>query len=237
MLERTFLIVKLFSEDSMSGKPQFDEAAVISAALMVFWRHGYAAASINDLTEATGLSRSSLYQRFGDKDGLFREALAAYTARVLKRMGEVEADSARGRLHTMLRAFVPKARDSQRPAGCLISRCCGEMVDLTADGQACARASAGLQHKMLTDVLRDGVVNGELSRDADVDALAWYYLGVLQSLLNLPQAGAAPDVLERMIDVAMSGWHVPAQTRVQAARKPKEEAVPRRGAESNPTAN
>ena len=63
----------------MSGKPQFDEAAVIAAAIGVFRRHGYAAASISDLTEATGLSRSSLYQRFRDKDGLFQEALAAYT--------------------------------------------------------------------------------------------------------------------------------------------------------------
>src|SRR3984957_14804802 len=108
-------------EGSMSGKPQFDEAAVIAAAMKVFWRHGYAAASINDLTEATGLSRSSLYQRFGDKDGLFREALAAYTERVLKRMNGVEADTARGRLRAMLRAYLPKPTDLQRPAGCLIS--------------------------------------------------------------------------------------------------------------------
>ena len=61
----------------MSGKPQFDEAAVIAAAIEVFWRNGYAAAAVSDLTEATGLSRSSLYQRFHDKDGLFQEALEA----------------------------------------------------------------------------------------------------------------------------------------------------------------
>ncbi|MGN4072772.1 TetR/AcrR family transcriptional regulator, partial [Burkholderia gladioli] len=66
----------------MSGKPQYDEAVVIDAAIQVFWRHGYAAASISDLTEATGLSRSSLYQRFRDKDGLFQVALATYTERV-----------------------------------------------------------------------------------------------------------------------------------------------------------
>ena len=82
----------------MSGKPQFDEAAVIAAAMGVFWRHGYAAASISDLTEATGLSRSSLYQRFRDKDGLFQEALAAYTERVVRRMNAAKADTARGRL-------------------------------------------------------------------------------------------------------------------------------------------
>ncbi len=43
----------------MSGKPQFDEVAVIAAAIEVFWRSGYAAAAVSDLTEATGLSRSS----------------------------------------------------------------------------------------------------------------------------------------------------------------------------------
>jgi TetR/AcrR family transcriptional regulator, copper-responsive repressor len=218
MLERTFLFVKLFNEDSMSGKPQFDDAAVIDAAMKVFWRHGYAAASINDLTEATGLSRSSLYQRFGDKDGLFREALAAYTERVLKRMNGVEADTARGRLRAMLRAYLPKPPDLQRPAGCLISRSCAEMVDLTADGQASARASAGLQQRMLADLLRDAVANGELSRDADVDALAWHYLGVFQALLNLPQAGASADALDRVIDIAMSAWPAPAHTRVRSSR-------------------
>jgi TetR/AcrR family transcriptional regulator, copper-responsive repressor len=41
----------------------------------------------------------------------------------------------------------------------------------------------------------------------------------LQALLNLPQAGAAADALERMIDVAMAGWPMPARSRVQAARK------------------
>jgi AcrR family transcriptional regulator len=218
MLERTFLLVKLFSEDSMSGKPQFDDAAVIDAAMKVFWRHGYAAASINDLTEATGLSRSSLYQRFGDKDGLFREALAAYTQRVLKRMNGVEADTARGRLRAMLRAYLPKPSDLQRPAGCLISRSCAEMVNLTAEGQASARASAGLQHKTLTGVLRDAVANGELPGNADVDALAWHYLGIMQALLNLPQAGASADALDRMIDIAMSAWPTSPPTRVRSGR-------------------
>src|ERR1700726_4316720 len=80
----------------MSGKPQFDEVAVIAAAIEVFWRSGYAAGAVSDLTEATGLSRSSLYQRFHDKDGLFQEALEAYTQRVLRRMTSAKADPARG---------------------------------------------------------------------------------------------------------------------------------------------
>lgn len=195
----------------MSGKPQFDEAAVVEAAMKVFWRHGYAAASINHLTEATGLSRSSLYQKYGDKDGLFRVALAAYTERVLKRMNGTKGDTARARLEALLRVYVPKSADAQRPAGCLISRSCAEMVDLTDEGQAAARASAGLQHDMLEGLLREAVKNGELPKDTRIDALAWYFLSVVQAVLNLPQAGASASVLNRMVDVAMSVWPLPEQ--------------------------
>ena len=86
------------------------------AAIEVFWRRGYSGAAISDLTAATGLSRSSLYQRFHDKDGLFQEALEGYTQRVLLRMNSAKADTARGRLKALLRAFFP---DRSRPAGCL----------------------------------------------------------------------------------------------------------------------
>ncbi len=190
----------------MSGKPQFDEAAVIAAATGVFWRHGYAAASISDLTEATGLSRSSLYQRFHDKDGLFQEALAAYTERVLRRMSASTGDTARGRLEALLRAYLPDG--SSRPAGCLIARSCAEISELSAEGQAAALAGARREREILAELLRDGVAAGELAEDADIDAMAWHYLGVLHAVLNLPQAGADPSAVDRMIAVAMSAWPV-----------------------------
>ena len=189
----------------MSGKPQFDEAAVVAAAIEVFWRHGYSTAAISDLTEATGLSRSSLYQRFHDKDGLFQEALTAYTQRVLRRMNSAKADTARGRLKALLRAFLPDG-SSPRPAGCLIARSCSDIPALSVEGQAAALAGATHQREILAGLLRGGVAAGELAEDADIDAMAWYYLGVLQALLNFPQAGADPSMLDRMIDVAMSVW-------------------------------
>src|SRR5580704_6811258 len=176
---------KMSSEEFMSGKPQFDEASVIAAAIGVFRRHGYAAAAISDLTEATGLSRSSLYQRFQDKDGLFREALAAYTQRVLRRMNSAKADTARGRLEALLRAFLPDA--SRRPAGCLIARSCAEVSTLSTAGKAAVMAGAAHQREILAGFLRDGVAAGELAEDADIDAMAWYYLGVLHAVLNFPQ--------------------------------------------------
>jgi hypothetical protein len=88
----------------------------------------------------------------------------------------------------------------------LLARSCVELVDLSTAGQQAALAGVNLQRDMLASLLREAVANGELPDDADVDALAWHFMGVFQAVLNLPQAGASAGVLDRMIDVAMLAW-------------------------------
>ncbi|URV28341.1 TetR/AcrR family transcriptional regulator [Burkholderia gladioli] len=194
----------------MSGKPQYDERAVIIAAANVFWRSGYVAASLSDLTAATGLSRSSIYQRFGDKDGLFLEALEAHTERSLCRMNAAAChDSPRRRLEAILRAFLPDPTAPERPPGCLIARSCNESSELSAAGGAAAIAAAAKQREIITHILRDGLAAGELAETADINALSWYFFGVLHAVLNFPNAGADRSILDRMVDVAMTAWPLP----------------------------
>ena len=58
-------------------------------------------------------------------------------------------------------------------------------------------------------LLREAKAKGELAEDADVEAMSWHYFGVLQAVLNFPQAGADSDAIGRMIDVAMAAWPDP----------------------------
>ena len=61
------------------GRPrEFSAEAVVSSAKLVFWRRGYEGSTLSDLEASTGLGRSSLYQAYGSKEGLFDEALAEY---------------------------------------------------------------------------------------------------------------------------------------------------------------
>ncbi len=73
-------------------------------------------------------------------------------------------------------------------------------------GQSVALAGLTQQHAVIEGILRDAVSSGELARDADIAALAWYYLGILQAVLDLPQAGATPVGLRCIVDIAMSNW-------------------------------
>ncbi|MEE9582404.1 MAG: TetR/AcrR family transcriptional regulator [Acidimicrobiia bacterium] len=62
----------------MARPRAFSEEHVLDQAMETFWVKGYEATSIEDLTEATGLSRSSLYQAFDNKRGLLDAALGYY---------------------------------------------------------------------------------------------------------------------------------------------------------------
>jgi TetR/AcrR family transcriptional regulator, copper-responsive repressor len=194
------------SENTMSGKPQFDDSAVINSAMEVFWRHGYAASSIDELTTAMGLSRSSMYKRFQDKDGLFQEVLSSYAQRVLKRMKAVQAGTKRQQLEALFHEFVPRDGKTARPAGCMLARSCTEMADLTPASQAVAREGLMAQRAILSEILREAVANGELARASDIDGLSWHYLGVLHATMNLPQAGATSGELRRVVEFAMLAW-------------------------------
>ncbi|MCB9639965.1 MAG: TetR/AcrR family transcriptional regulator [Myxococcales bacterium] len=61
------------------GRPrEFEIDEALDKALHVFWKHGYEATSINDLLDAMGLQKGSLYKAFGDKHSLFLQALERY---------------------------------------------------------------------------------------------------------------------------------------------------------------
>ena len=61
------------------GRPKnFEREDVIQQAMEVFWLKGYAATSLSDLTDITGLNKKSLYNEFGSKQELFKIALDHY---------------------------------------------------------------------------------------------------------------------------------------------------------------
>ncbi|MET0198044.1 MAG: helix-turn-helix domain-containing protein, partial [Rhodococcus fascians] len=65
----------------MGRNARFDRCAVVEAALVEFWTHGYNGTSTETLCRATGLGRSSLYHAFTSKVGLYEECMASYLSK------------------------------------------------------------------------------------------------------------------------------------------------------------
>ncbi len=62
----------------MAKKKQFDEAIVLSQISQYFWDHGYFATKMDELSALTGLTKSSLYNAFGNKESLFARSVDFY---------------------------------------------------------------------------------------------------------------------------------------------------------------
>src|SRR6266436_8105411 len=64
--------------ESMGRPKNFSREGVLEKALLVFWKHGFADTSLQDLEKATGVNKSGLYSEFADKADLYLESLRHY---------------------------------------------------------------------------------------------------------------------------------------------------------------
>jgi len=106
----------------MAWQKQFRDEDVLDRAMAAFWSRGYEATSINDLVEAMGINRGSLYATFTDKRTLFIHALKRYDALHRQRfLNEVAARH--GPREAILAAFaavVEQAQGGRNRKGCLL---------------------------------------------------------------------------------------------------------------------
>ncbi|WP_076866212.1 TetR/AcrR family transcriptional regulator [Bradyrhizobium mercantei] len=107
----------------MVGVRQFNEDEVIATALDVFWRKGLHDATMQDLAEATGVQRGSLYNAYGDKEAIFLRAFDQYAEQFLEAAGSALAGAD---TTTALRSFfdmiIVNMTDGSPARGCLTTR-------------------------------------------------------------------------------------------------------------------
>jgi TetR/AcrR family transcriptional repressor of nem operon len=206
----------------MAGVKQFDRSEVLDRAMALFWTRGYEATSIQDLVEATGVNRGSIYGTFGDKKGLFLAALDHYLETVAKSlMAELSDPDPRRAIERMFDSLIRRTSDPKFPRGCFITN---TSLECPASGDEITRKIAeaiGQQESAIYRVLRRAQAEGSLASTLDARALARFFLGVAQGLNVVNKAVADPEVLKDMAGVAMSVWDDADRTR-QRPSKPRQ---------------
>jgi AcrR family transcriptional regulator len=106
------------------GRPvSFDRDKVLDAAVLVFWEKGYDGASIDDLTEAMGIKKPSLYAAFGNKRQLFDAAIDRYAAtRGIREFSTLHIkQDTRSAVADFFEMSVRCATERGKPRGCMIA--------------------------------------------------------------------------------------------------------------------
>jgi TetR/AcrR family transcriptional repressor of nem operon len=189
----------------MARPREFDETAALDAAMECFWRRGYEATSLRDLTASMGLTAPSVYNAFGDKQKLFSRALDRYLDH-----------TTRGRLHRLEQSLAPKAAlhrffgeiiehsigDRQRK-GCFLVNSALEV----APHDSTCRAVIAAQFAEIEGFFRRCIFAAQadktVSTDINVDDAARLLLGILLGIRVLARTKPERAMLEGVVRPAL----------------------------------
>ncbi|WP_436844067.1 TetR/AcrR family transcriptional regulator [Streptomyces canus] len=190
------------------GRPRgFDADEALERAMLVFWEHGYEGASTACLTNAMGISTTSMYAAFGNKEELFRKALKRYTEGPSAYLARaLEEPTARDVATAILAGTVRTTTRPAHPHGCLgvqgalsTSDSGQEVRDLLvawrSDGHACVR-----------DRFQRAVDDGDLPAGTDAGLLARYVTTFAYGIAVQAASGVGRDELQDLADAALHNW-------------------------------
>ena len=174
------------------GRPRkFDEEQVLRAALQRFRTHGFSNTSLDDLADATGVNRPSLYAAFGDKKAMYLAALARTYAGVDASFAELFA--ADYPLEKMLKALFRGAIDGfltgeNGPSGCIAVNTAATEAVTDPDIRAALAGFVALQDRWIEKLL-DRAGSRDPAGDAQIAS------SVIHSLSMRARSGTPREAL------------------------------------------
>jgi TetR/AcrR family transcriptional repressor of nem operon len=180
---------------------EFDEATVIQQALGVFWKKGFDGTSVQDLVEATGLQRGSIYGAFGDKRTLFLAALDAYMAAVLKGFDEIarNAEDPVDAIRDQIRHFGERSKGPQGPLGCMVNNTLSELVGQDDTARARIQSFLAEMRGRFASALKAGQEAGTFDSSRDAEALASFLQCTIHGLMLLAKSKPSPQVIDSIV--------------------------------------
>lgn len=187
--------------------PSFDRAVALEQAMLLFWRHGYEATSLSDLTRALGVTAPSIYSAFGNKKGLFLEAVSLYLSGGSSPTAIIDAaPSARDAAQVLMEGAAIAYTGEETPPGCMLATSAISVSAEAADVQAHLSAIRNGVEAHLRARIQAEVADGTLPPHTDAEILAAHTTAIIQGSSTLARDGASRDKLLRIARSAMTAW-------------------------------
>ena len=180
----------------------FDPSTALSRAVELFSSKGYSETSMEDIVQATGVSRYGLYGTFGNKRELFEQALDRYADSMGKqaflRLLEPGAS-----LEHIRRIFEERVADMcavEENKGCLFIHTAMELAPQDNDLRDVLQKFMGRMGKLFAVGLESAKTRGEVRADLDVTAAGELLTSTMFGLAVLGRSGFPKATLDGIVD-------------------------------------
>lgn len=199
----------------MARPRSFDLDHVLHAAERQFRTSGYNGTSVDDISDATGLGRGSLYGAFDGKHGVLVQAMAGYHTRLARSAPKVlegPDEDALERLHNyLLRAVhgVPLARDvppapDRSAATCFAAKMAMEFGSSDPEVRRIANDCFSVIVTAVAECVRAAQRNDDIDPDADPEQLAYLLVTIVRGTDVVGAYGHSPAQLTSIAESAFA---------------------------------
>lgn len=187
---------------------EFDPDQVTDVVMQVFWHKGFAATSVQDLVAATGLSRSSLYGTFKNKEALYQRALYRYHINTQKNIDLLSSDGPVKAIISQLfsRIIADEISDLQH-RGCFMANASLELAGHDEKIAQSVRDNFQRLQIAFERLIQRGQQSGELSSQHSARALALFFVNTIQGIRVLSKACTEQnrqESLQNVVDIALN---------------------------------
>jgi TetR/AcrR family transcriptional repressor of nem operon len=184
----------------------FDPAAALSRAVELFASKGYSDTSIEDLVQATGVSRYGLYGTFGNKRELFEQALERYADRMGRQsfLRLLEPDAGLGDIRAIFEQRLEAMGSAERKQGCMFLHTATALAPHEPEIAEAMQKFLKRMSRAFAAGLAAAKEKGEVRPDLDVPAAGDFLTGALFGLGLLAQAGCPRQTLDNFVDNTMA---------------------------------
>jgi TetR/AcrR family transcriptional repressor of nem operon len=184
----------------------FDEDKVLQSATKLFWLKGYNGTSMDELTKVTGLSRSSIYNSFGDKHSLFIKCLDYYRKGQWENLQQAisKLKSPLKKIEMLFRHAVDELLNDKENKGCLIINTTAELANLETGISVFVKENMEAVEKMFRNWIKDGQESGQISKSFTSAALSRYLFNSFTGLKIISQTNNDRKTLEDIVKVSLS---------------------------------
>ncbi|MGQ6475358.1 TetR/AcrR family transcriptional regulator [Serratia sp. IR-2025] len=190
----------------MARPRQFNKQEVLLQIMKLFWKQGYESTSLSDIMRETGLSKSSLYDAFGNKRELFLAAFEIYRQlRIRTLEGYLTSQpDARSSIVYFFEMILGHARTQERPFGCMS---CNEAVELAPHDdevqELVERDFQGIEDALAAAIVR-GKLDGSISQEKDSRMLARHMTVTHHGFMMMSRSRADFDRLKDTVAILLS---------------------------------
>ena len=179
---------------------------MVDRAMEVFWRKGYRGTTPQDLIDAVGIGKGSLYNAFGSKRELFRLALDRYRDQQAIQVDQALAAPGpiKERLAFALETIIEMNFADPDRRGCLAVNTAAELAGFDEAATDQVRAMFDRTSGVFLEAIKLGQASGELRKENAPEVVASHLLTTMIGVQLLSKTATDPELLKRSVALALA---------------------------------